>query len=317
MADSLIHVMIGLHEQPATVAGRLLRTAENAQSRNALTRVCNELAALGTARDGKLVVRVDSVTRGAAAQTVVVESDDTTAGDKLHIAVPGWPSVALTAVATAGEVTTTGGQWSLEVATDTAKAVSLRNAINNHPLLKQHLVATESSGTVTITAREPGEWAHGITLRKEVTTAGALTLGGATLVGGDDVLDQPQATITCGTPDIVADDTITIGGTVLTWKASASTESEVTLSTTPATAATNLTAKINAHSKLQGLIIATRDSAVITLSWVGDPRAGSLVTLARTETNSGSVVLSAAVLAAGTTLAYQDSARSHGGMGAA
>lgn len=109
-------------------------------------------------------------------------------------------------------------------------------------------------------------------------------------------------TVTFGSADIVADDTVSVGGVTFTWKASAASQDEITLSTTEATAATNFAAAVNAHTDLQGLISASVATAVVTLTWLGAPRVGEHITLARTETNGGSVTLGAATLVSSATL---------------
>ena len=284
-------------------------------ARETIAALQNDLAGVASgAYDGKLVVRVDGSTGAAATGTVVVESDDTTAGDALIVALPGLPAVSLVAVATSAEVTAGDGTWSLQTATDTAKAQSLRDAINNHHLLGSRLLATESSGTVTITARVAGSLGNSIGITKKVTTAGALTI--TAMSGGADPGVRPTATATFGTADVANDDTISIGGVTFTWKAAPANESQIQTSTTEATAASRFAAAVNAHSKLKGLVNASAPSAVVTVTWLGDPRTAQLVTLARTEANSGSVTWSAAAFAPLTTESYGGTAPNVFAMGA-
>lgn len=276
---------------PTQITERYVRAAS--ERREAVLGLASVLtdAAHGV-RGARVRVRVDSSAPVAAEGTVLVEADDTVAGDILRIFLPSGEQFAFEAVALDADVTAAPGTglWSLETVTDTAQAVSLKNAINAMPGLRDAVVATESSGTVTITSLIGGTRGNSVSYVKAVTTAGALTLTQPS--GGYDHGALATATITCGTANITADDTLTIGSVVLTWKASAATEDEVTLSTTEATAATNLTAAINAHSKLSGLIVATRATAVVTITYQGSPREGELIYLARTEVNSGSVTLS-------------------------
>lgn len=117
--------------------------------------------------------------------------------------------------------------------------------------------------------------------------------------GGDKTL--AAQTITLSFADITADtDTLTIGGVVFTWKAAASTESEVTIGANLAAATTNLTAALNAHSKLTGLFTATGVTAtgVVTLTANFPGRLFNLITLATNDATA--MVLGAAVMAGGT-----------------
>lgn len=329
MADSLIQITLALHEEPATVAERALRESSSGNARIAAKLLGEELLAMASGvRDGKLVARVDSVTRGAASQTVTVESDHAAADDYLRIKIPRRQvSVDLVAVATDAEVAAAPatGLWSIETATDTAQAQSLRDAINTHPILHHYITASESSGVVTITARDLGTWAHEIALADGAVHADALVLGGSVLAGGDDVLDQPALDIVFGSANITANDTISVGAIEYTWVASASTVNEITLSTTEATAATNFAAKINSDTRWTGLLSASRVDATVTLTWLGDPRAGQhalITTIA--ETNAGAVAPAGTVLvtgtevgAVGTTITGSSTARTYDGKGAA
>jgi hypothetical protein len=94
----------------------------------------------------------------------------------------------------------------------------------------------------------------------------------------NDPLDQATVTNTITQASLVADtDTLTIGVWTFTWVASAATSTEVTIGASNAACATNLAAKINAFTYLQGLVSASANNNVVTLRWLGDPRAGALV----------------------------------------
>ncbi len=320
MADSLITITVGLHEAPATVAERCLRTAEAGNARLAAKLLADELLALASGvRDGAFIARVDSLTRGTASATIVVTQADCTAGDTITITIPGRGAATLTAVS--GAVTTQATQYSIDTS-DTAVGDSIEAAINANPLLSRWLTATNDAGTVTIAPQLPGTWAHGIYIATVEDTSTALVV--TQMAGGDDVLTQPSITVTFGTADITADDTIAIGRRKYTWKASASGDGEITLSTTPATAATNFAAAINADATWTGLLSASRDDAVVTLTWLGDPRAGQHIVCDFTETNAGSVVLGGTVIVGtgeaftlGTTATGSSTARTFDGKGAA
>lgn len=307
MADSITSIhLIERGVDPATLANLFLRSTQG--SREALRKLVDRLeSASSGVIHGKVTIRVDSSTAAAAAGTITCVQADGTAGDVLGISFPGL-GVAYKLTAVASGPVAASGEYSLET-DDTAVGVSLAAAINAVPGLKDLVTATESTGTVTVTAKQPGSWWNGTYLTKVLTTASAHVLTQPT--GGADVGDQPDMTVTFGTPNIANDDTIRIGSVLFTWKASASTENEITSSATEATAAANFLAKVNAHSALRGLVLASADSAaVVRLTWLGAPRDGELVYVARAETNSGSVVLSAAAFASGATEAYAAAPRS-------
>lgn len=302
MADSIISLHLARRGlEPATAAARFLRSGIGA--RDAMAALIDEFEGVQSgARDGRFVVRIDKSTRAQATQTITMAQASCTAGDKILITVPGFPAYVLTAVA--GSATTADGEYSIDTS-DTAVAASVAAAINAVPGLKEQLSAESAAGVVTVTALAAGSAANSIALGKAVTTGAAVTFGASTLSGGADAGDKADVTVTFGSADITANDTITIGSVVFTWVASSANENEITLSTTEATAADNFVAAVNAHSKLQGLIEATEDSStVVRLTYHGDPRAGELVPISRTETNSGSITLSAALFGSGATEAY-------------
>lgn len=304
MADTITTVTL-VHERgqvPESVDQRLLRASTDVSGGlHAIVRELEEMS--GGVRGGKVTVAVESATAAAATLTLTADVSDCTAGDTLTIGIPGLAPVVITVVD--GSAVAASGQVDLNDASDTAFGASIAEVFRVHPVLKHYFTAAAATGTVTVTARRAGSWANSVTAVEAASSNSPFAPGAAAFAGGADHGDAPTATITCGTPDIVADDTITIGSTTLTWKASASGEDQVTLSTTPATAATNLQAKIAAHSTLQGVLSASVADAVVTLTWLGSPRTGQLVALSRAETNSGSVVLSAAKLTSEATHAYQ------------
>lgn len=304
MADAITTVTL-VHQAgqtPGVVASRLLRSSsEGSEGISAIVRELEEIN--GGVRGGKVSVAVESATAAAATLTLTADVSDCTAGDTLAITVPGYPTAVLTV--TDGTDSPSTGSLDLNDADDTAFGASIAEAFNTYPPLKRHFTATASTGTVTVTARKAGSAANSIAVVETATSNSPFAPGASTFTGGADHGSAPSATVTCGTPDIVADDTITIGSVTLTWKASAASEDEVTLSTTPATAAAALGAAINAHSSLKGLMSASVASAVVTITWLGAPRAGELVALSRAETNSGSVVLSASALGSSASHAWQ------------
>lgn len=315
MADSLVNVTLALHEPPATVADRLLAPSGNAHTTDALNRLARELGGVH-ARGAKVLVRVDSVTRGASTATVVCDVSNMVEDDVLNVYIPGRANpVVITVVDTTPDAA--AGEIAADAASDTASGAELVAVFQQHPVLRMLFSASNSSGTVTLTALELGTRLDDVVLEKVVGTAAAFTL--TQFAGGDDILDQPTMTVTFGAADIAADDTISIGRRKYTWKASASADGEITLSTTEATAATNFAAAINADATWTGLISASVASAVVTLTWLGDPRVGQHIVMDYTETNATSVVLGGTLIVGtgeafvpGTTLAGSSTTRTHG-----
>ena len=109
-------------------------------------------------------------------------------------------------------------------------------------------------------------------------------------------LTKATGTITIsGNP--VADETITIGGKALTWKATPAAEGEIDIVAGDNTAmAADVAAEINAHSAFKGVISATSALGVVTVTAVHPGKAGNLITLAEASTN---VAVGAAALAGG------------------
>lgn len=286
MADSLLTITVGLLEEPATVTERVLRASERAHGRDALARLVRELGGL-VSKDAKILTRVDSMTRTAAAGTCVADQSDATAGDTLDVFVPGHGTWTITVVATGGN--NANYEVSADAADDTAFGLEIANVFNTSPGLKDLFSAVNVTGTVTITARRPGSWANSIVFTE--TAASNDPFAPTSPSGGTDILGQPTMTVTFGAPNITANDTISIGARKYTWKASASADGEITLSATEATAASNFATAVNADTHLKGICTASADSAVVTLTFVCDPRLAKHIGVDFTEANAGSVTL--------------------------
>ena len=319
MADSLLNITIGMHEIPASVTERFLATSGNAHSLEGLTRLSRELGNFA-AKDVKVLARVDSATRGAAAGTLVADESDATTGDTLGIYIPGRGETLLTVVASSPDYA--AGEVDGSAATDTLFGDEFVAAIQGHPELKDTFSAVNSTGTVTVTCLNPGSWGNDIIFGETATSNSPFDPTSPT--GGDDVLDQPTMTVTFGAADIVADDTISIGARVYTWKASASADGEITLSTTPGTAATNFAAAVNADTNLKGIVTAAAVTTVVTLTFVADPRLCQHISMDYAESNGTSIVLGGTVTIGtsevpdlGSTVTGSSSTRTFGQRGAA
>lgn len=108
----------------------------------------------------------------------------------------------------------------------------------------------------------------------------------------------------------VADETVTIGGLALTWKASAASESEVTIGANQAASQANLAAAINAHSALKGIVSAAVSGNDVVVTAVQPGRAGNLISIAEAGTNTA--ITGGATRLAGGDGTQQSAARTYG-----
>jgi len=115
------------------------------------------------------------------------------------------------------------------------------------------------------------------------------------------VLADSAVTITITFANITAGETVVIGNVTLTWAVAAANENEVTIGADLAAATTNLTAAINAHSKLAGLVSASGVTAtgVVTVTYPGADRTAALIGVSET---GDAVVVSASSFTSGATL---------------
>jgi hypothetical protein len=286
MANAITSIEI-LHQagtDPASLTDELIKDTSDRQG--AVMALANKLSAIASGLEGGTVgVRVNSATGVAASGSFTCVQASCTAGDTLNFYIPGYAApFVLTGVAgTAG-----AAQYSIDT-DNTAVGLSVSTAINALPGLRDHISATDSTGTVTWTAKKVGIAGNSIVVVDTSTTAAAHVVTAAS--GGLEISAKPAMTVTFGSANLTANDTISIGGRVYTWVASASAEAEITLSTTEATAATNFAAEVNGDATWTGLITATRVDAVVTLTWEGDPRIGQHIVMDFTEANSGAMVL--------------------------
>jgi hypothetical protein len=103
---------------------------------------------------------------------------------------------------------------------------------------------------------------------------------------------------------MVANDTMTINGIVFTAVGTAASALSFSIGGTPTITAANAVAKINLDSTLDGMIIATSVTSVITIEALVPGELGNALTIA----NSANATASAARLAGGTN---GDAERTH------
>lgn len=111
-----------------------------------------------------------------------------------------------------------------------------------------------------------------------------------------DSADPVSASATATLATVVADNTITIGGTTLTAKASPVNESQWLVTGSDTVVAAALASCINAHSVLSKIVYATSSLGVVTISCVVPGVIGNQVPVTRV---GSPITLSGAVLAGG------------------
>lgn len=243
---------------------------------------------VGSGADGAygvgLVARPMGGTQAAATGSFTVTEASSTVGDKLIIMTPAG-AIALTCVADSVEAPTLG-QFAGN-ASDNAYATSIRAAINNYPALKGIVTAAGSTNTIALTAVWEGAQGNTIKLVKQVTTAGTFSFtSGVAFTGGYGFADSKSCLITIGTNPTI-NDTLRFGNVVLTFVAAAANENQVTIGGNTSVTATNLSAKLIAHSILGGLFstgAASTNTVTITAAypnlWLGQlyiaPSAGTI-----------------------------------------
>lgn len=234
-------------------------------------------------RPGKIRVRTDSVTGVQASITLAVTQANIAAGEYIDVIIPGRGTYRVTAVASSADVTL--GQF-VSATDDATTATNMKNAVNGMYGLKDYVTATTNSGNLILTAKEYGTTGNAMTVLDG--TVNGISGEGA-FSGGKDASSQVTATAALTHLNIAAGDTITIAGCVFTWKASASTESEVTIGADATEDGANLAAKINAHSKLLGLVTAASVTGTVTVTYLVPPRIAVLMLLNTSDGNSATL----------------------------
>jgi len=280
-AITIIEVDHGDGIAPADVARRLaLPTAKPLTEAVALGNFFSSI----TRQNTRIRVRVDSVTGVAASRTVTITGANIAAAEWIGIWTPAgtWTVTAVSSGAASGDGTfNTSG-------TSSTAATNIANAINSLAGLKDQVVATTNSADLIVTAAKKGS--IGNVYRVVDGTGNGISSAGL-LSGGLDPSQRATATITCVFANTDNDDTVTIGGVVFTAKTSgASGEGQFNLGSDNATMTANLLAKIQAHSRLLGLLTASSNSNAITLTFSVDPRAAMGLCSLQTSDADGLVI---------------------------
>ena len=111
--------------------------------------------------------------------TIAVTAANVDAGDTVTIGFMG------------GDVVLTAGtDFTVDTSSNTIQAGYLKDAINEHRLLRTVVVATEATGTVTLTALFPGDLLENVDLATSDATAFGLTAIGSGTAGVDGVAQQ-------------------------------------------------------------------------------------------------------------------------------
>lgn len=282
-------------ESGAAISDRLPLATETAV--NVLSSLLLRCAA-GVSR-GRLRVGIADATGASATGTITCVRASSIAGDKILI-----DDVIFTCVD--GVASATAGQYSRDTG-NTQMAASLAAAINANPASKGRWSASASTGTVTVTERLAGSGGNNTKLRKQVTTAAAHVLSGATLSGGKDPSARVTATIAITHANLAADDTVTIGSETFTAKASgASGNNEFNIGASATADGDALIAKINAHPNLLGIVSASNASGTITLTYACNPRLALHIRLSTSDATAYTVTQPATTLTFSSVLAPRE-----------
>lgn len=154
-------------------------------------------------------------------------------------------------------------------------------------IIQLSLAVDESATDVAaslITATDPDRRAFLRILSRKLDACAGGVRGAKYTARVDDMdadgMDAVSVTNTIVKASLTADtDTLTIGTVVFEWVAAADADGEVTIGSDSAACAVNLAAEINDTAALAGLVSAEAASGVVTLTYHGDPRLGSLIAL--------------------------------------
>ncbi|HVK87948.1 MAG TPA: hypothetical protein VM513_27700 [Kofleriaceae bacterium] len=288
-AITVISVYHGGGDAPASVGERLNREESSPrQEAEALSRFF--AAAAGGVRPCKVRVRTDSCVATQATLTLAVTQANIAVGEYLDIVIPGRGAYRVTAVTSGADVTL--GQF-VSQTSNAVTATNIAAAVNGMLGLKDWVTATTNSGNLILTANLYGTVGNGYTVLDG--TVNGLSPAGGAFASGIDTSGQVTATIACVVANTDADDTVSIGGTTFTAKASgASGDNQFNLGASNTAMGDNLVAKINAHPDLLGLVTGVNASGTITLTFTVDPRVARHMVL-QTSDADGLVITQATI----------------------
>jgi hypothetical protein len=284
-----ITVYHGGGDAPASI-GEQLNREESAPRLEAEALSRFFAAAAGGVRPCKLRVRTDSCVATQASLTLAVTQANIAVGETLTIVVPGWGGYKIAAVTSGADVTL--GQF-VSQTSNAVTATNMAAAVNGMLGLKDLVSATTDSGNLILTARLYGTAGNSYTAIDGTTNG--LTPAGGSFASGVDASGQVTATIACVVANTDADDTVSIGATTFTAKASgASGDNQFNLGASNTAMADNLVAKINAHPNLLGIVSGVAVTGTITLTFACDPRAARHIVL-QTSDADGLVITQATI----------------------
>lgn len=267
-------------------------------SRTEIAKLCTLLNAISsnTIR-GVVRVTADDSTPVASTLAVTVAQASFAAGDYIVISPPTGVPVRFTAVLTGTPVN--GDNTFLAATSDNATATDLARCINSSYTAQAiGLTASAASAVVTLTlggvdAFVAGSGSNLTTAAKFLGAGGAGGSGfsfTSPFSGGHDA--GYLVTVTAALSGAMANnDTVTIGGVVLTGKTSApSGQAQFLVGVSAAADGAALIACINAHTSLKGYFLAS-GGATVSIQLRESGRIGALLTIVKTST---AITLSAA-----------------------
>lgn len=300
MAQSILDIQVALDVDP-TGLDKALHEDHKATLQSMLGKLTEILGGL-SGKGGRIKTRIDSVTPIKSSITATCTQADFTANDKLVVTTPWGEVIVLTAKAS-GAVAANGEFNAITDNNTTATNLNAAIAAYHHAI--KHIEATVATNVVTIKPKTAGARGNDWTARVIKTSGTPISLSGSgAFSGGKDALDEDGVTNTITQASLVSGtDTLVFGGSAgvtLTWQTTPSGENQVAIGASDTAAASNLVAKINAHSILGKIFVATSAVGVVTIKYKGDPRIGRLIGL--TEAGGGQVI-SASHFGGSTTLA--------------
>lgn len=280
MAEAIANIQIvyGAGESAVTVGDRLV--LDTTMPNEAINAIADDLRAIaGGLKSAKVRCAVYKTTEAQASLALTLTQTAIAVDEYIDIAFPSGEKVRLTAKSTES----IPDLQFARITSDTAVASSLKAVINGNSRLNTRISADSSAGVLTITAKEPGTVGNNIVVIDG--TVNGMSPAGGNLAGGLDASQRTTGTMTLTFANITANDTISIGNLTFTYKASAVTESEITIGADLAAVTTNTAAKINAHSSLAGWVSASGNTStgVVTVTFLGDPRATAQIKFATSD----------------------------------